>query len=172
MDVGGRIFGHNAPVIASGELTMSQTLSGILKNEILRLSKKTAKSYFGPLQAAAAAQRRQIAALRREVAALQRQVKSLHKATGGKTRASTEQDDAEGAPQLRFQVRGLKTLRARLDLSAGDFGRLVGVSGQTVYLWESGKTKPRRSQLLALAEVRKLGKRQVKAKLAEAESAG
>jgi len=46
-------------------------------------------------------------------------------------------------------------------------GKLLGVSAQSVYHWETGKTKPRVSQLAAIAAVRKLGKRAVAAKLGE-----
>jgi DNA-binding transcriptional regulator YiaG len=51
-------------------------------------------------------------------------------------------------------------LRARLGLSAKDFGRLVGVAGLTIYSWESGKSRPRQKQLAGLAAVRHLGKRE------------
>lgn len=44
--------------------------------------------------------------------------------------------------------------------SATDYALLVGVHPITVYSWEQGKTKPRKEQLAALADVRKLGKRE------------
>ena len=37
---------------------------------------------------------------------------------------------------------------------------LVGVTGQTVYNWEQGKSKPRDEQLAALLAVRELGQRE------------
>jgi transcriptional regulator with XRE-family HTH domain len=48
-------------------------------------------------------------------------------------------------------------------------GQLLGVSAQSVYHWESGKARPRASQLQAIAAVRKLGRRAVAAQLAQAE---
>ncbi|MBU3710747.1 MAG: helix-turn-helix transcriptional regulator [Limnohabitans sp.] len=57
-------------------------------------------------------------------------------------------------------------LRKKLGISAAEMGQLLGVSAQSVYHWETGKTKPRASQLAAIAAVRKLGKRAVAAKLA------
>jgi len=45
-------------------------------------------------------------------------------------------------------------------------GTLLGVSAQSIYLWEAGKTKPRQSQLEAIAALRKMGKREAKAQLA------
>jgi transcriptional regulator with XRE-family HTH domain len=56
-------------------------------------------------------------------------------------------------------------LRQKLGLSANEMGRLLGVSGQSIYLWEAGKAKPRASQLPAIAKVRKMGKREVRSQL-------
>ena len=72
---------------------------------------------------------------------------------------------------MRFVAKGLRSLRTRLGLSAGDFGTLAGVSGQSIYNWESGKAVPRKSQLAALASLRALGKREAAARLEAATSA-
>jgi DNA-binding transcriptional regulator YiaG len=49
--------------------------------------------------------------------------------------------------------------RERLELSAADYGELVGVSALTIYNWEKGKTKPREAQLQKWLAVRGIGKR-------------
>jgi DNA-binding transcriptional regulator YiaG len=69
--------------------------------------------------------------------------------------------------KLRFRAGGFATLRKRLGLSAEAMGKLLGVSGQSVYHWESGKASPRSSQLPAIAAVRKLGKREAQARLSK-----
>lgn len=143
----------------------------VLKTEIARLSKKTAKAYVQPLHSSVAAQRRTLAAMKRQIAALEKELAQLRR-SGGKSASAARGGDTEGAENqggapLRFQARGLRSLRARLGLSAEDFGKLVGVSGQSVYNWESEKTVPRRSQLQSLATLRGLGKRQVMKRLAE-----
>jgi DNA-binding transcriptional regulator YiaG len=46
-------------------------------------------------------------------------------------------------------------------------GILLGVSAQTVYHWEAGKSRPRQQQLIAIAALRKLGKRKALAQLAK-----
>ena len=56
--------------------------------------------------------------------------------------------------------------RKRLGLSAADFGLLVGATGQSIYAWETGKTKPRPQALAAIAALRGIGKREVEARLA------
>lgn len=55
--------------------------------------------------------------------------------------------------------------RKRLGLSAEDFGLLVGATGQSVYSWERGKSKPRPQNLVAIAALRGIGKREVAARL-------
>ena len=55
--------------------------------------------------------------------------------------------------------------RKRLGLSAADFGLLVGASSQSVYAWESGKSKPGREYLPAIAALRGIGTREVAEKL-------
>ena len=66
----------------------------------------------------------------------------------------------------RFRADGVRSHRARLELSAMDYGRLVGVSGLTIYHWESGKVRPRQAQLAKLASIRGLGKREAMNRLA------
>jgi DNA-binding transcriptional regulator YiaG len=67
--------------------------------------------------------------------------------------------------KVRFVAKGLVSLRKRLGLSATDFGRLVGVSGQSVYAWESKKATPRKAQLASIAALRNMGKREARARL-------
>lgn len=135
-------------------------LSTVLKGEITRLARKEIKIAVDPLRKAGAGYRREIADLKRQIAALQREVKTASKPK----RAAVEASDAK---PVRFVAKGLKSMRARLGLSAAEFGLLIGASGQSVYNWEAGKAVPRQSQQAAIASVRGLGKREVKKRLAE-----
>ena len=60
---------------------------------------------------------------------------------------------------IRYSARSVRAQRKRLGLSAEQYGRLVGVSGLTIYHWEHGKARPRKAQLAALIAVRGIGKR-------------
>ena len=71
----------------------------------------------------------------------------------------------EKVGDVRFRADGLKSHRAKLGLSAKDYGRLVGVAAITVYQWESGKSKPRKAQVAKLAAVRGMGKREAEKRL-------
>ena len=133
----------------------------ILKDEITRLSKKAVREQVGPMQANASAQRKQLAALKKQVQELQRELAQLRRAAG---RSRPQAEPAQGK-QHRFSAKGLVTLRTKLGLSAKDFGLLAGVTGHTVYSWESGKSAPRATQVSAVAALRGIGKREAQRRL-------
>jgi DNA-binding transcriptional regulator YiaG len=130
-------------------------IANALKAEIARVARKEIRGEISPLQKLSSQHRSHIASLRRKVEELERALKRA-KTTA---KAQPEGEDEEGAA-LRFRASGLASHRKRLELSAADFGRLLGVSGQTVYKWEQGTTKPRRSQLESIAAARKMGKKE------------
>ena len=108
--------------------------------------------------------RRDIAALKRLIKSLATRVSACEKRGGA---AAPVPAAGDASDSLRFRKDGLKTHRIKLGLSAKDYGALVGVSGLTIYHWESGKAKPRRRQLAAIAAIRGLGKREALARLAK-----
>lgn len=143
-------------------------VAAILKEEIVRLARKEIKREHLATRKFIARQRKDIADLKQRVAELKRELS----AGARRQRAAAAQEDGEEGPRVRFSAKGLQSLRARLGLSANDFARLAGVSGQSVYNWEQGHSAPRAAQLTALAGLRKIGKREAQARLgALAESA-
>ena len=138
------------------------SLGSVLKNEITRLARKEVRAQVEPLKKANSSYRREIAELKRQVALLARQATAARKAIAKVPQAKVAEPAA-----ARFVAKGLRSLRSRLGLSAADFGKLAGVSGQSIYNWERGKAVPRKSQLTVLAGLRALGKREAQARLAE-----
>jgi len=137
------------------------SLSTILKGEITRLARKEIKAAVDPVRKANAGLRKEIAELKRQIASLRRELKLASRPArvqAGAGEASTS--------STRFSPKGLKSLRARLGLSAAEFGLLVGAGGQSIYKWETGKTVPRASQQAALAAMRGVGKREAARRLA------
>jgi DNA-binding XRE family transcriptional regulator len=131
-------------------------IGAMLKQEITRLARREVRLQVQATKKASTQYRRHIAALRRQVTALERQLTVLRRKGPS---AAPAQNGA--APQkVRFVAKGLKSQRARLGLSAADFGRLVGVSAQSIYNWEQGHATPRAGQLAVLASRRGLGKRE------------
>ena len=140
------------------------TFADQLKSEIARIAKKEVRAEIQALKKASAVYRGEIAALKRRIAGLEAQVKKLGKGAGRAKVVENAEEDSGAA--LRFRVAGFAALRKKLGISAADMGKLLGVSAQSVYHWETGKTKPRASQLAAISAVRKMGKKAVAAKLA------
>lgn len=139
----------------------------VLKGEIARLARKETRSEVAELRKASSQYRAHIAALRRRIEAMERQLKRLSKA-GGRAKAAAAEPAGEETTQRRFSAKRFAAHRAKLGLSAADYGKLIGVTGQTVYKWESGKARPRSGQLESIAAVRGIGKREAAAKLAAA----
>ncbi len=140
-----------------------------LKSEIARIARKEVRAETKALKKANAQHRADIAAHKRRLIALERAL--ARQASPGRTatRAAADEEPAASPAQgLRFRVAGFASLRKKLGLSAAEMGQLIGVSAQSVYHWETGKSRPRASQLAAIAGVRKLGKREVAARLAAA----
>lgn len=75
----------------------------------------------------------------------------------------------DNGPKLRFVAKGLGSLRKRLGVSIEEFATLLGVSPQSIYNWQAGKTVPRRAQLEKLAAVRSIGKREARQMLESSE---
>lgn len=137
-------------------------IGAVLKQEIARLSRKEVRGQVTTTKKASAQYRRDIAALKRQVAALAKQVTMLARRPVATSQAAGLADDGQ---RSRFSAKGLKSHRAKLGLSAGDYGKLVGVSAQSVYNWEAGKASPRAGQRAQLAALRSLGKREAQARL-------
>lgn len=140
-----------------------------LKSEIARIARKEVRAETRALKKANAQYRADIAALKRRLADAERVMACLAKGSGKAARAPAApevDEDASSAQGLRFRVAGFANLRKKLGLSAADMGKLIGVSAQSVYHWETGKSRPRAAQLAAISAVRKLGRREVAARLA------
>lgn len=132
------------------------------KDEVARLARKELKDELASLAKKGAQYRRDIAELKREVADLSRRVAFLE--TREKRRLAkspTEPTDK----QARFSPKWLASHREKLGVSAADYGKLIGVSGQSIYFWEQGKTAPRKAQIEKLATVRGIGPREARRRL-------
>jgi DNA-binding transcriptional regulator YiaG len=136
-------------------------IAAVLKAETSRVARKEIRNETRALKKSASQHRSDIAALKRRVAELEKIVKLFSKSA---MKAAPSAEVSGKKP--RFTAQGIAGQRKRLGLSAADFGALVGVSGQSIYHWEQGKSRPRESQMAAILAVRKLGKREANSRLA------
>jgi len=136
-------------------------IASALKEEITRLARKEARAHVESLKKASNQYRRDIAELKRQVAKLARHATSADK-VAAKATANTTNGQSN---KVRFVPKGLRSQRARLGLSAAEYGKLAGVTQQSIYNWESGTTRPRAEQIPRLAALRALGIREARARL-------
>jgi DNA-binding transcriptional regulator YiaG len=137
-------------------------IAQVLKQEIARIARRQSRAEIATLKRAVTRHRSDIAELKRQIAALTRQL-----AAAGRRSAATapQQASPESAALARFSAKGLASHRRRLGLSAADLGRMFGVSGQTIYLWETSRARPRARHMPAIAALRSMGRRQALAVL-------
>ena len=141
-------------------------IAGVLRDEISRLSRREIRKATESTKKATNQHRRAIAMLKSHVSALTRQVLALTRAIGRFQGGSPDAPaSSSSTKKIRFVAKGLRANRTRLGLSAGEFGRLVGVSANSVYAWEAGTTTPRREQLTKIAALRTMGKREAAKRL-------
>jgi DNA-binding transcriptional regulator YiaG len=140
----------------------------VIKAEIARLAKKEAKCATSQLKRASGQYRSDIAMLKKRAAEQDRIISDLKR----ELEKQQGQPSGEKSPMetARFSARSVKAQRQRLGLSAADYGKLVGVSGLTIFNWEHGMSRPRQVQLAALVAVRNIGKREALKRLARAGS--
>lgn len=139
-------------------------IAAVLKAEIARLAKKEAKAATTQLRKASTQYRSDIAKLKKLVGQQAKEIVALRQQAQEQAQPHATEDAAEGG---RFSARSVKAQRKRLGVSALEYGKLVGVSGLTIYSWESGKSRPRKAQLAGFMAVRGIGKREAARKLEE-----
>lgn len=141
-------------------------VASALKSEISRICRKEIRQATEPLKASATKYRSQIAELRKALAEQQVIIKQLQRSMSKKPVAVASEEDASDRVH-RFSAARFARTRSKLGISAREMAQLLGVSQLSVYKWETGKARPRRAQLEAIAAVRPLGKREVQRRLEE-----
>lgn len=137
-------------------------IAAVFKEEIVRLARKEIRRQTNVLRKASAQYRKDIAEMKRRVSDLQRRVSPLEKQVLKDVPPQVAEVDAR---RVRFTAQGLRSQRQRLGLSAGDCGKLIGVTDQTIYNWEHETARPRKEQLARIASLRRVGKREALARL-------
>ena len=140
--------------VTNGTVPMS-TFQAALKAEIVRLSRREIKRAVAPLKSAVSKSRSTIASLKAELAALAK------KAAPTATVSMPNVADNE-LEKARFSGKLIRKLRAKLELSRAQFGKLVGVTGYAVIAWEGEQCRPNALRKRAIFALRKMGVRAAK----------
>jgi DNA-binding transcriptional regulator YiaG len=144
-------------------------IASVIKEEILRLARREVRKQTNALKKASAQHRKDIAEMKRQLSDLQRKVIPLEKQVLKNAPSQTAETDAD---RVRFTAKGLRSQRKRLGLSAANYGKLIGVTGQTIYIWEQETSRPRKSQLVQIASLRHMGKREAQTRLEQMTGGG
>lgn len=138
---------------------------GVLRTEIRRLARKETKEAVRELKRQVVALRRRLAAQKKRMAEVER---AAHRAVSSRASAASQAlRGEEKGTQIRFSPRWVRVHRSRLGMSRRVYAKLVGVSPQTILLWESGKARPRRSALASWRSIRGKGIRELRAAAGE-----
>ncbi len=141
-------------------------LAKVLKEEIHRLSRKEARSATTSLARSNATMRSTVAALRQEVSGLKSEQKRLSSALSKLARNTGVELPKD---EFRMTSRGVRALRRKLRLTQAQLAALLGVSAQTVFMWESkgGQLVFRGESEAALREVQNIDSAEASERLAK-----
>lgn len=138
-------------------------IKNLLNDEIRRLARKEIRIALEPFATQIAAQKKTISDLKKQIADLE---KMLRKSVPEQIAAIEEQTSE---PKIRLNAAGIARIRTKLKLTQAEFAKLLGVATHTISIWELGKSAPRAAMKLKICELRKVGKREINVRLAEAE---
>ncbi|MEK7315670.1 MAG: helix-turn-helix domain-containing protein [Candidatus Eisenbacteria bacterium] len=127
------------------------------------------KALRAEMRAAARDESKQaVETLRAEIQAIRKSITMLERrlltgaAPGSRTRAAAAGKVADNR-RARFSPALMRKHREALGMSRKAYARLLGVSSLSIYLWEVGRTRPRRKTVLAWQDLRKKGARALRA---------
>lgn len=135
-------------------------IASVLKSEIARVARKEVRAELEAMKRSSSQHRTVLAAVRRQVEELQRELKRLTKDQAnrrGPERSDSAEPKSDATPR-RFSAARLAAHRSKLQISASSYGKLLGLSGQTIYNWEQGKSRPSAAQIQQLAVLKEHGK--------------
>lgn len=138
----------------------------MFQEEVRRLARKEFKASLENVRREIVEARRAVSQLRKKIAAMQKENKgTAEKAVKGvlqKAAAETEEKD-----RARISSTTIRTMRKKLGLTQLEMGKLLNVSGQSVYQWErrGGRLRLRNATRKAILELKKLGVREARRRL-------
>ncbi len=139
------------------------SIAKILKKTVERVARKQVRAETQTLRKTSGQNRKSIADLSLRVKDLERRIALLSKQVPP---AALRTEDLETGT-LRFSPKGFMSLRKRLELSTTECGLLIGVTSRAIGKWERGVARPRGEQLRAIAALRRIGKREARARVDE-----
>ena len=110
-------------------------IASVLKVEMLRLAGKVVRSALKPLKSEKMALKRAVRDLRKRILRLEKD-NELLLAEQKRYRKLVVSAIPADALNIRVTAKGMCSLRRRLGLTQVEFARLLGVTSQTIWMWE------------------------------------
>ena len=131
-------------------------LTKVLRAEMRAAARDESKQVVVTLRA-------ELQAIRKSIALLERSLLSGAAARAGAGVRAAAAGKANDNRRARFSPALMRKHRDGLGMSRKAYAQLLGVSSLSVYLWEVGRTRPRRQTVLAWQDLRKKGARALRA---------
>lgn len=127
---------------------------------VVRIARREANVKIRPLE-------KKIKELKFAGRLMQRTIDSQQKEIAALAKKVTPRSEIQALPsealeKSRLSPKLITVLRKKLKLSRNLFGKLLGVSGHTVFTWEYGRSKPRPVTRDKIISLRSLGKRKIR----------
>lgn len=137
------------------------------QDEVRRLARKEAKTDLARLKADVVELRKALSATRKQLSTLQQGLKRVKKVVPAA--AEAEAQAVDGRSGGRVSAKTIIKLRERLGLTQGEFAKLVGVTGQSIYQWEhkEGTLTFRRGAKERIIALKGIGSREARRRLEE-----
>ena len=144
------------------------TFAKQFQEEIKRLARKELKEELIRLKAENTDLKKSISDLRKRLDKMERSNRRVfRKVVAPEVLNEAEESPRKDAGKARISSKTIITLRQRLGLTQAQLGKLLGVSGQSVYQWErkNDRLTLRSRALQAVVEAKSMGIKEARAKL-------
>ena len=141
-------------------------IASIFKQEILRLAGKAVRIAVMPLFKDKVALKKIVRELKQRVERLEKDNKILMSEQNRHKKLIIGALPSD-ALSIRVTAKGMRSLRHKLGLTQEEFAKLVGVTAQTIWMWEQkeGALRVRDTTKKAIFAIRDLGAREAKRRL-------
>ena len=136
----------------------------LLKEEIIRLSKKEVRTAMLPALTAIQTLRKANAEQKKKLAELERTFQK-YLSVFPEIQPSSNQKTLSFDKKTRLGAGGIIRIRKRLALDRQTMARLLGVNPNSIFLWEHGKNKPRPPMRMKILSMRNLTRKDIQERL-------
>ena len=138
----------------------------LLKEEIIRLSKKEVRTAMQPVLNAIQTLRKANAEQKKKLEELEQMFQKCL-SYSSESGPSSDEKSSSLDKKTRLGAGGIIRIRKRLALDRQTMARLLGVNPNSIFLWEHGKNKPRPQMRMKILALRNLSKKDIQEHLKE-----